>query len=307
MLQTMPFGRTGHVSSRVIFGAAALYEKAWGQQWAEELLDSIVARGVNHIDTAASYGDSEDMLKPWLSANRSKVFLATKTGERNGEAARVELERSLERLGVDSVDLIQLHNLVEQDEWQEAHSPNGALAAMATARDEGLVRFIGVTGHGVRIAGMHQRSLDEFEYDSVLLPFNTTLARNDAYRHDFDALLEICASRNVAVQTIKSIARRRWSNDEAALSPGDRRSWYEPLSDPDAIERAMQAVLSNPQVFLNTSSDARLMEEMLGAAERLFAAAGPDGVAGPDAALIEADITAHAMTALFDGAELELI
>ena len=310
MMQTMAFGRTGHESSRIIFGAAALFTKAWGQPWAEALLDSVVARGVNHIDTAASYGDSEDMLAPWLAAtrdgrtNRSSIFLATKTGERSGDAARAEFERSLERLGVDSVDLIQLHNLVEDEEWHEAHATGGALEAMVGARDEGLVRFIGVTGHGLRIAGMHTRSLDAFDYDSVLLPMNTTLMRNPDYRRDLDELLDTCAGRNVAVQTIKSIARRRWADPD---NP-DRRSWYEPLQEPDAIERAMRQVLSNPQVFLNTSSDGRLMAEMLDAAERVFASAASDGsIASPDESAIDADIAALDMRPLFDGAELERI
>lgn len=303
-MQSMAFGRTGHDSSRIIFGAAALFRQDWGQDWAEALADTVVARGVNHFDTAASYGDSEDMLKPWLASNRSKVFLATKTGERDGAAARAELERSLERMGVDSVDLIQLHNLVEEDEWSQAHGTGGALEAMVTARDEGLVRFIGVTGHGLRIAGMHRRSLDAFDYDSVLLPWNSTLARNDSYRIEFESLLATCAERNVAVQTIKSIARRRWTNDE---NKRDRRSWYEPLTDAGRIERAMQVVLANPQVFLNTSSDARLMDEMLGAAERIFTNAGDGPVHAPDTATINADIAAHDMSPLFDGAELELI
>ncbi len=303
-MHTMTFGRTGHESSRVIFGAAAFFRQDYGQEWAEALLDTLVARGINHIDTAASYGDSEDMLKPWLATNWSKVFLATKTGERNGAAARAELERSLERMGVDSVDLIQLHNLVEEDEWQQAHAPGGALEAMVAARDEGLVRFIGVTGHGLRIANMHQRSLDAFDYDSVLLPWNTTLAREASYAEDVHELLATCGERNVAVQTIKAIARRRWTNAE---NMRDRRSWYEPLTDPARIERAMQAVLANPQVFLNTSSDARLMEEMLSAAERLFAAANGAAIDAPDPSLVDADIAAEEMAPLFDGKELELI
>lgn len=303
-MRTMAFGRTGHDSSRIIFGAAALFRHDWGQAWAEALADTLVAHGVNHFDTAASYGDSEEMLKPWLASSRSKVFLATKTGERDGVAARAELERSLERMGVDSVDLIQLHNLVEEDEWERAHAPGGALEAMVAARDEGLVNFIGVTGHGLRIAGMHQRSLDAFDYDSVLLPWNTTLARNDAYRHEFEQLLGVCAERNVGVQTIKSIARRRWMNSD---NDRNRRSWYEPLTDGDAIERAMRSVLANPQLFLNTSSDARLMEEMLGAAQRIFADADGGPVSAPDAQAVEADIAAHDMTPLFDGAQLELI
>ena len=173
----MPFGHTGHESSRVIFGAAAL--GGMSQERADATLAQIDAAGVNHIDTAASYGASEDRLQPFLAQHRDRFFLATKTGEREGDAARAELERSLARMGVDQIDLIQLHNLVEPDEWDLAFAPDGAVAALDAARSEGLVRFIGVTGHGLRIAGMHLRSLERFEFDSVLLPYNRSLLRSD--------------------------------------------------------------------------------------------------------------------------------
>ena len=290
----MAFGRTGHQSSRVIFGAAALGRMR--QERADELLPLLLEHGVNHLDTAASYGESELRLAPWLREHRSGFFLATKTGERTGDGARAELERSLQRLGVDHVDLIQLHNLVEPDEWDVAHAPNGAVAALAKARDEGLVRFIGVTGHGVRIAEMHQRSLERFDFDSVLLPFSYVLLGNDAYRADVDALLAVCAERNVAVQTIKAIARRRWADDNQP-----HYSWYEPLTDSDALARAVHFVLSHSQLFLNTTSDARLLPTVLAAAESATASGRPG-----DAAL-DADVLAHTMRPLFDGSDLERI
>jgi aryl-alcohol dehydrogenase-like predicted oxidoreductase len=310
MLTTSPFGRTGHESSRVIFGAAGLWSRTWGQEWANELLDHVVDAGVNHIDTAASYGDSEVLLAPWLAIesagvrNRDRVFLATKTDERTADGARTQLERSLTRLGVDSVDLIQLHNLVEDDEWDVVHGPGGALEALVAARDEGLVHNIGVTGHGIRIAGMHIRSLQAHDYDSILLPYNTTLLDNPVYRTDLEAVLELCQERSVAVQTIKSIARRRWPEDEAEIDVRSRRSWYQPLRDSGAIHRAMQVVLSNEQLFLNTSSDTRLMNEMLLAAGTLLAG---DGVETPDPDAIRDDIAEFGMAPLFDGAELERI
>ena len=132
------------------------------------MLPILLEFGVNHLDTAASYGDSELRLAPWLATHRDDFFLATKTGDRDGDGARASLERSLTRMGVDHVDLVQLHNLVEPDEWEQAHGPGGAVEALARARDEGLTRFIGVTGHGLRIAGMHLRSLERFDFDSVL-------------------------------------------------------------------------------------------------------------------------------------------
>lgn len=302
-MHTAPFGRTGHDSSRVIFGAAGLWSRDWGQKWASDLLDAVVAAGVNHIDTAASYGDSELLLAPWLSQRRADVFLATKTGERSGSAARAELEHSLERLGVESVDLVQLHNLVEDDEWEQAHAPGGALEAMVQARAEGLTRFIGVTGHGTRIAGMHRRSLEAFDYDSVLLPVNVALMNDPRYRGDVDELLAMCDARNVAVQTIKSIARRRWPGDGSS-DVDEARSWYQPLRDADAIERAMRYVLSDPRLFLNTSSDTRLMTEMLGAASKIFEG---DDVAPVDPSDLAHDVERFEMTPLFDGAALERI
>jgi aryl-alcohol dehydrogenase-like predicted oxidoreductase len=287
------FGRTGHASSRVIFGAAAL--GAMRQERADELLEVLLAKGVNHIDVAASYGDAEQRVGPWMDRHRRQFFLATKTGERRGDTARAELERSLERLRADSVDLIQLHNLVEPEEWEVAHGPGGAVDALVRARDEGLVRFIGVTGHGTRIARMHLRSLERFPFDSVLVPYSFVAMQDPAYRADVDELLDVCAQQRVAVQTIKSVARRRWPDGY----DGRRFSWYEPLADDDALSRAVRWVLANPQVFLNTSSDARLLPAIL------EAAAGGAGAPSDDE--MQDDVAAHGVEPLFDGSDLERI
>lgn len=292
----MPFGRTGHDSTRVLFGAAAL--GAMSQQRADDTLELITRHGVNHIDTAASYGDSELRLAPWLADHRPGVFLATKTGERTGAAARDELERSLTRLGVAHVDLIQLHNLVEEDEWHVAFAPGGVVEAMSAARDEGLVRHIGVTGHGLRIAGMHQRSLAAFPFDSVLLPFNAVLLRDPGYRADVEALRSTCGERGVAVQTIKAIARRRWRDDDESR----RLAWYEPLRAPDAIDRAVRFVLAEPDLFLNTTSDATLLPLVLEAASRL-----DQPFAAPTDAELDADIDGLGIEPIFDGGALERI
>lgn len=293
MIDTAPFGRTGHASTRVVFGGAAL--GSMRQDRADEVLSVLLERGVNHLDTAASYGDSELRIGPWMGEHRERFFLATKTGERTGDAARAELERSLERLQVDHVDLIQLHNLVEEHEWEVAHGPGGAVEALAAARDEGLVRHIGVTGHGTRIANMHLRSLERFPFDSVLLPYSFVAVQDETYRADVEALLEVCGDRQVAVQTIKSIARRRWADGHE----GPRYSWYEPIADEGAAGRAVAWVLANPQVFLNTSSDARSLRTILDAADG--AAAAP-----PDEQL-RTDVAEHGIEPLFDGADLERI
>jgi predicted aldo/keto reductase-like oxidoreductase len=223
------------------------------------------------------------------------VFLATKTGERRGDAARAELERSLERMGVDQVDLVQLHNLVEPEEWEVAHGPGGAVAALDQAREEGLTRFVGVTGHGLRIARMHLRSLERYPFHAVLLPYSHVLLQDPSYRHDVEVLLERCGEEEVAVQTIKAIARRRWAPD----TEGPRFSWYEPLSDPDAVSRAIRYVLADPQLFLNTTSDARLLPLVLDAA------AGP--LDRPAEAELLADAEACGINPLFDGGALERI
>ena len=294
-LPTGAFGATGHQSTRVIFGAAAL--GAMSQERADATMASVSDWGINHIDTAASYGASEDRLKPWLAEHRSEVFLATKTGRRSGAGARAELEKSLDRMGVDHIDLVQLHNLVEDDEWERAHAPGGAVAALVAARDEGLISHVGVTGHGLRIAGMHLRSLERFDFASVLLPVNFVLLDNPAYRADVESLLELCAEREVAVQTIKAIARGRWS-DGATPGPG-KFSGYDPLTDPEPIGRAVRYVLSHSQMFLNTTSDARLLQMVIDAAS--------GDLVAPSAGELRADVAEQGITALFDDDVLERI
>jgi aryl-alcohol dehydrogenase-like predicted oxidoreductase len=262
MIERIPFGRTGHHSSRIVFGAAAL--AAMSAKRCADTLARLLEHGVNHVDTAAAYGDSELRVGEWMPQHRDDFFLATKTGERSAEGARESLLRSLERLRVDHVDLIQLHNLVDEREWRVALGPGGALEALISARDEGLARFIGVTGHGASVAARHRASLERFDFDSVLLPCNPSMLAQPAYARDFEALLDTCRERGVAVQTIKSVARRRWREDHQ----GPRYSWYEPLRDPGSIQRAVHFVLARPRLFLNTSSDGTLLGSILEAAAR---------------------------------------
>jgi aryl-alcohol dehydrogenase-like predicted oxidoreductase len=288
----MEFGRTGHQSSRVIFGSAALWRMS--QEQADELLPVLLEQGVNHLDVAAAYGDAELRLAPWLATRRSEFFLATKTGDRAGADARASLERSLERLGVDQVDLIQLHNLVEEDDWEVAHGRGGAVEALVQARQEGLTRFIGVTGHGLRIARMHLRSLERFDFDSVLFPYNFSLLADDGYRADVEELLTVCDARRIAAQTIKSVARRRWTDDGQP-----RFSWYEPLPTGPSLQRAVQYVLARPQLFLITSSDARLLRATLETAS--------SPVSLPSDAQLRDDWATQDVQPLFDGGALERI
>jgi len=284
MIATSPFGKTGHQSTRVIFGAAAL--GGMKQEKADQVLEVLLEYNINHIDTAASYGESELRIGPWMREHRSRFFLATKTGDRSYEGARASLHRSLERLRVDQVDLIQLHNLVDEKEWETALGVHGALEALTDARAEGLVRFIGVTGHGSQVAAMHIRSLERFAFDSVLFPYNFTMLGIAQYANDAEALLKVCNQRNVATQTIKSVARRRWQNG------ADRKfSWYEPLRDRDAIRRAVHFVLSRPGLFLNTSSDASILRDILDAAGETAQA--------PARSELEADVARYEMAPLF--------
>src|SRR5436309_11484724 len=197
MIAKAEFGRTGHKSTRVIFGAAALGSVS--QKVADETLDVLLEHGVNHIDTAASYGDSELRIAPWLRREPGRFFLATKTDRRDEKGAREQLQRSLDRLGVDHVDLWQLHSLADPIEWDQALSPGGALDAARLAKEEGLIKWIGVTGHGAQIAATHRRSLERFDFDSVLLPYNFITMQNDYYRENFDALTAACEQRRVAV------------------------------------------------------------------------------------------------------------
>lgn len=264
MIGRQPFGNTGHTSTRTIFGGAAITERFTDEE-GERLLQLILHYGINHIDTAPLYGggNSEAVIGRWMERHRDRFFLATKTAERGYRAARESIRASLKTLRVDHIDLIQLHNLTDQEGWEEAFGSKGALEACVEARTQGLVRFIGVTGHGLLAPQMHLLSLERFPFDAVLLPWNYCLSKNDDYREGFFRLLALARERRVAVQTIKSIARRPWSG--RAHTAG---TWYEPLSDSQDIDRAVSWCLSHEGIFLNTVGDARLLPVVLECARR---------------------------------------
>ncbi|HLZ62548.1 MAG TPA: aldo/keto reductase [Ktedonosporobacter sp.] len=268
-IATQPFGRSGHLSTRTLFGAASLSRVT--QDVADRTLDVLLQYGVNHIDVAASYGDAELRIAPWLARHRSDFYLATKTGARKAQEAKEELHRSLERMKVDYVDLWQFHNLADPIEWDNALSPGGVIDAAIEAKQQGLVRAIGVTGHGLQIAATHRRSLERFDFDSVLLPYNYITLQNPYYAENFHALLSTCQQRNVAVQTIKSIAYRPWMGRERTSSV-----WYEPLQDQHDIDLAVHWALSQPGIFLNTAGDVNLLPKVLDAASRFQTAPSDD-------------------------------
>jgi aryl-alcohol dehydrogenase-like predicted oxidoreductase len=261
MIPVQPFGRTGHQSTRLLFGAAALGNVS--QDEADQTMELIREHGINHIDTAASYGDAELRLGPWMETHRDEFFLATKTGERTRADAYNEIQRSLERLRTDQIDLIQLHNLVDEEEWRTVFSPGGAMEGVVEAKEDGFVRFIGVTGHGVTVAAQHLRSLQEYPFDSVLLPYNFPMSRNERYMADFEALVALCVERGVAIQTIKAITRGPWGDHEPTAN-----TWYQPLTDQDAIDTAVGWVLGRDGVFLNTVGDIHILPKVIDAAER---------------------------------------
>ncbi len=262
MIQKQAFGRTGHQSTRVIFGSYALSKAT--QTEANQALTLLQKYGVNHIDTAPMYGNAEKVIGPWLTKHRSDFFIATKTRRRSRQGALDNLERSLKRLHVDCIDLWQMHGLTGPAGWETVMGPDGALEAFIEARDTGLVRFLGVTGHGVKAPAMHIRSLERFDFDSVLLPYNYLLMQNPQYAADFNTLIEICRRRNVAIQTIKSVVLRPWGGRPKTYNT----YFYEPLETPKTIEKSVHWALGFSESFIITAGDIRLLPKMLDAATR---------------------------------------
>jgi len=265
MISTHLFGRTGHKSTRVVFGGAALSSVT--QDEADRTLEVLVRYGINHLDVAAGYGDAELRIAPWLKKYPERFFLATKTGERTYDGAKRQIHLSLERMEVERMDLIQLHSLADPIEWATALSPKGALEACIEARDQGLVRFIGVTGHGSQIAATHLRSLERFNFDSVLLPYSYIMMQDPHYAAAFEQVAAVCAERNVAMVTIKSIARRPWWGRERT-----RATWYQPFEDQGDIDAAVHWVLARPGIFLASVGDIHLLPKVLDAASRFESA-----------------------------------
>jgi aryl-alcohol dehydrogenase-like predicted oxidoreductase len=262
MIPSMLFGRTGHTSSRVIFGGYALSQASSAE--AERTLELLLEHGVNHIDTAPSYGLSEQHIGHWMEKHRDKFFLATKTRARTRRGALDDLKRSLARLNVDSIDLWQMHGLTGPYGQDRALCSDGTIDAFHEAREKGLVRFLGVTGHGLKAPAMHRESLERVDFDSVLLPYNYTLIQNPKYAAAFETLDSVCRTKQVALQPIKAIARRPWGE-----RPRTHNTYfYEPLVEQHAIDGAVQWVLGHPTAFLLSAGDLELLAPILKAASR---------------------------------------
>ena len=260
MIEKMPFGKTGHHSSRAIFGSVSLGGAS--QSEADRALDLLWEFGVNHIDTAPKYGEAERRLGPWMKNYRDQFFLATKTNERSYQDAKDQFQRSLERLQMDSVDLLQFHNLTDVVEREIILGPGGAIEFLIEAKEKGLTKYIGITGHGLDAPKFHRQTLERFAFDTVLLPCNYLLMREPSYANEFQKLLSYCQKRQIAVQTIKSIARGYWGNKK-----WNRSTWYEPLTNEDAITKSVHWVLGIPGIFLNTVGDLQELPKVLKAAD----------------------------------------
>ncbi len=261
MIERKRFGRTEHESTRVIFGAAAFSDATPAD--ADRMLDTLLEHGINHIDTAADYGKSEELLGRWIGRHRETFFLATKTAARDRAGASESIRRSLDRMRVDSVDLLQLHCLIEPGGWEQAMGPDGALEAAVEAKEKGLTRFVGVTAHETVAPDVLIRSLDRYDFDSVLLPYNFPMMQNEEYAAGFAKLASMCAERDVPMQTIKAVARRLRRDESKAYS-----TWYEPLQSQEDIDRAVHWVLARPDVFLNSAGDVHIAPRIFDAAER---------------------------------------
>lgn len=261
MIEKLVFGRTGHASTRILFGAAALHSVT--QEEADRTMELVLKAGINHIDTAASYGCSEERLGPWTGRYREYFFLATKTEERSFQGARESIQRSLDLLHTDHIDAIQLHAVIEDDELEQALGEDGALRAAVEAREEGLTRFIGITSHSLHAPVIHLRALEHFDFDSVLLPYNFLLMQNPQYAADFNQLLAVCKDKNVAVQLIKTLARRPYHEGEHSHA-----TWYKPFETQPEIDLALHWALALQGVFINSTGDIHVLPKLIDAAQR---------------------------------------
>jgi len=270
MIDRMQFGRTGHMSTRVIFGAAALWDVS--EKEAEETYNLLKKYEINHIDVAQSYGKAESRVGPWMKRDRDSFFLATKTDKRTKKEALEELYQSLEKLKTDHIDLWQFHCLIEENEWKIAMNEGGVLEAAIEAKNKGLIKYIGVTGHGINAPRMHYKSLMKYDFDSVLFPYNFIMMQNQNYSDDVNNLISLCKERNVAIQTIKSLARGPVKED---INP--YTTWYKPLTSEAGIAKSVNWVLKNPNVFLNSTGDITLLPILLKkASEPLFSPSDED-------------------------------
>jgi aryl-alcohol dehydrogenase-like predicted oxidoreductase len=272
IMETRRFGRSGHLSTVAIFGAAAFWDVEQAQ--ADKSMQLVVEHGVNHIDVAPSYGKAEERLGPLLQHVRDRFFIGCKTMERTREGAASEMAQSLKRLRIDAFDLYQIHAITSMAELDQVTAPGGALEAIQQARTDGLTRYIGITGHGVDSPAIFCEALERFDFDSVLFPLNYVQFANPVYRRNSETLLKLCQARDVGVMVIKSITRGPWGQQ-----PQNYTTWYQPFDDLEKIQPAVNFALSQPVTGICTAGDTRILPLVLQACED-FTHLGPEDQEG---------------------------
>jgi len=254
------YGRTNHMSTLAVFGAAALGQL--DQPLADQAIQQALNSGINHIDIAPSYGEAELRLGPWMPDIRKDVFLGCKTTERSRAGALAEFEESLKRLRTEAFDLYQLHAVSTMEELDLCTQTGGALEGVIEMREQGLTRFIGITGHGLQAPTIFIEALSRFNFDSVLFPIYPALFADEAYRTKALELLDICEERDIGVMTIKAVAKEPWGDREHSF-----HTWYAPFENPDVIQDNINFVLSYKLTHICTPGDYRLLGKVLNAVE----------------------------------------
>ena len=254
-------GRTGHQSTVVTLGAYVV--GYLDQDEADKAIRLVLDHGVNHIDIAPSYAQSMERMAPWMPEIRNDVFLGSKTRFRTRDDAWRDVESIMKRMNVEDFDLFQLHSVINPHELDLATADGGALETLVEMREQGLTRWLGITGHGPHVPGTILEALRRFDFDTVMFPLNPAMARDPDYRRDSEALLSECAARDVGIQTIKMIARGGWGP-----GPRDCHTWYDPHREQEDIDRSLWWVLSQPMHTAPTSGEVSLLPKVLDAAER---------------------------------------
>jgi len=248
------------MSTVAIFGVAAFWEIS--QEHADRVMELVIASGINHIDVAPSYGQAEERLGPWMERERGRFFVGCKTMERSHEGAWNELQASLKRLRCDSFELYQLHAVTSFDELEAVTAAGGALEALVEAKRAGLIRQIGITGHGVEAPAIYLEALQRFDFDSVTFPLNFVQAGNAKYYQDATELIRQCRARDVGMMVIKSIAQGPWGEKEKTHT-----TWYEPFSEMELIQKGINFVLSHDVTGICTAGDTGILPMVIKACE----------------------------------------
>ena len=259
-MEKRKFGRTGHLSTIAIFGAAAFWEIE--QKDADTIMEMVIEAGINHIDVAPSYGQAEERIGPWMPRERQRFFLGCKTMERTKEGAWDEMQQSFKRLQTDHFDLYQLHAVTNMEELDACTMQGGALEAVVEARQQGLIRHIGITGHGVDVPRLFVEALKRFDFDSVTFPLNFVQMSNPKFRKDAEALIALCQENDVGTMIIKTVTKGPWGEKEKTAT-----TWYEPFDQQEEVQDAVNFALSYEVTGLCTAGDIKVLPMVLNACQ----------------------------------------